>query len=316
MDAPWFFVEAYFYRRFMHDIDFFHERRDPFEGQKMQNLVSSMDLVRSLCEAWARDPVAVLGGGSELHKAEFVQMLHGALWGNRADLSLTPEGVGSAHLQTHDADRILIDDSETAWERLGCLRQADITVISDNAGFETFCDLAFFDLLTRSGVARRVTFQLKAHPTFVSDAMIKDFELHFRLLEQDDSPAVQEFAKRWRGYVTSGQWVLTDDYYWNSPEAFWEGMPDGLRQQLAASDVVVIKGDANYRRVHGDRHWPFTFDTRRLTKYFPAPFLLLRTLKSEVQTGLSESTLAKVQDEPGWLTCGKYGVIQFIDPTS
>jgi hypothetical protein len=50
----------------------------------------------------------------------------------------------------------------------------NIDIIVDNAGFELVSDLALADHLVSSGVAKAVTFRLKGHPTFVSDALGKD----------------------------------------------------------------------------------------------------------------------------------------------
>jgi hypothetical protein len=41
-------------------------------------------------------------------------------------------------------------------------------------GFELVTDLALAQYLVESGIAKVVTFQLKSHPTFVSDALEKD----------------------------------------------------------------------------------------------------------------------------------------------
>jgi hypothetical protein len=35
-------------------------------------------------------------------------------------------------------------------------------------------------------------------------------------------------------------------------------MPDDVRPRLAEADVVLVKGDAHYRRALGDAHWPWT----------------------------------------------------------
>ncbi len=44
----------------------------------------------------------------------------------------------------------------------------------DNAGFEFICDLCLVDFLLGRAFGNQVYLHLKPHPTFVSDAMIKD----------------------------------------------------------------------------------------------------------------------------------------------
>jgi hypothetical protein len=90
-------------------------------------------------------------------------------------------------------------------------------------------------------------------------------------------------------------------------------MPVHLRTQLAQADLVLLKGDVNYRRLLDDAHWPFTTRMEDVTGYFPATFAVLRTLKGEIMVGLqagqAEAIAAK---DPQWLTNGKRGVLQLI----
>jgi hypothetical protein len=100
---------------------------------------------------------------------------------------------------------------------------------------------------------------------------------------------------------------------WTSPLAFWE-IPDSLKSDLSAANLIVIKGDANYRRLLGDRHWDFTTNFADIVSYFPAPIVALRTLKSEVVAGLKSEVIEQVaKSDSDWLTNGQWGVIQLVD---
>ena len=57
----------------------------------------------------------------------------------------------------------------------------------------------------------------------------------------------------------------------------WE-MPLELHRQLSTSYLVLSKGDANYRRLLGDRHWDFTTPFAQAVGSVPAPLLALRTI--------------------------------------
>jgi hypothetical protein len=95
---------------------------------------------------------------------------------------------------------------------------------------------------------------------------------------------------------------------------FWE-IPEELKSELAQSSLIFSKGDANYRRFLGDRHWPFTTSFQDIVCYFPAPLVALRTLKSEVAAGLQLEQVERLSHEdPEWLTNGQWGVIQFVEP--
>jgi hypothetical protein len=106
---------------------------------------------------------------------------------------------------------------------------------------------------------------------------------------------------------------LCDDYFWTSPLAFWE-IPDTLKKELSHSNLIIIKGDANYRRLLGDRHWNFTTKISDIVCYLPAPMVALRTLKSEVAAGIKPEVLEEVvKSDSAWLTNGQWGVVQFVD---
>jgi hypothetical protein len=92
-------------------------------------------------------------------------------------------------------------------------------------------------------------------------------------------------------------------------------MPVHLRQELASAGLVLVKGDVNYRRLLDDRHWPPTTRMEAVCVYFPAPFVTLRTLKSEIMAGLQPGQAQALQVEDStWLINGKRGVIQLVIP--
>lgn len=55
------------------------------------------------------------------------------------------------------------------------------------------------------------------------------------------------------------------------------------KQELGdESSMVFVKGDANYRRLIGDRLWPTDTPFPDVAGYFPARLCALRTLKAEL----------------------------------
>jgi hypothetical protein len=85
-----------------------------------------------------------------------------------------------------------------------------------------------------------------------------------------------------------------------------------MRQALAESNLLIFKGDANYRRLLGDRHWPYTTPFAAIVHNPPAPVLALRTLKAELAAGLQREQISRLdRREPEWMVNGRWGVIQF-----
>jgi hypothetical protein len=107
-----------------------------------------------------------------------------------------------------------------------------------------------------------------------------------------------------------GRLQVRENFFWTSPLSMWE-MPGELRQELGEAALVISKGDANYRRLVGDRHWPFDTPLAGVLNYMPTALLALRVSKSQVMVGLQPGQ-AQAMDERDahWLTDGKWGVIQ------
>jgi len=135
-----------------------------------------------------------------------------------------------------------------------------------------------------------------------------------RFLSQMSEPAASSLGRLLQLALNTGRLRLQHHFFWTSPLDGWQ-MPEGLRQDLGRAGLLISKGDAHYRRLLGDRHWPVTTAFADIVGYLPAPLVALRTLKSEVAAGLAPGqpeTLA--QQDPGWLVNGRWGIIQFYDP--
>jgi hypothetical protein len=184
-----------------------------------------------------------------------------------------------------------------------------VHVIADNAGTELTLDLVLADAIL-SELDAPVVVHLKAHPTFVSDATVVDVE---RFLGRDVELAALPagggaFFQRLAGAHREGRLVLADHPFWNGPCSLWELPPD-LVEIFASARLVVLKGDANYRRALGDALWPSTTPFREITSYFPAPLLALRTLKRDTIAGLAEGVEASLDLlDPSWRVNGRRGL--------
>jgi uncharacterized protein with ATP-grasp and redox domains len=322
IDIPWFFAEVYFYRRILEATHYFLPNSspglDPYEYQKRKAIETAMDSIQELSarvNAWI-DPQLQDNGRSD--STGSIALLYFVLWGNRADLSLWPIDAGESeesHQEIHlDQTHILVDDSSLLAERIASFDGVRIDFIVDNAGFELVCDLCLADFLLARNAAEIVYLHLKSHPTFVSDATIKDVRNTLEFLAANGGGEVQSLAHRLQEYVAEGRLLCREDAFWTAPLVFWE-MPEELQTELAQSRLIFIKGDANYRRCLGDRKWPFTTSFEDITCYFPAPFAALRTLKSELAAGLQPNQVETLnREDPQWLTNGQWGVIQFVDP--
>jgi uncharacterized protein with ATP-grasp and redox domains len=315
LQVPWFFAETYFYRRILEATGYFLPgpglAADPFRHQKRQGLEVAGEAIHSLSEQLAQ------WLGRPGWREEILQALFAIdLWGNQADLSLWPAGDESQpnHAQGGQGDaHILVNDAGDVTGYLAGLAAAiRIDFVVDNAGFELVGDLCLADYLLSAGTASQVHLHLKAHPTFVSDAMPVDVRHTMDTLAADDHSATRSLGQRLIAHLHAGRLRLQEDFFWTSPLPMWE-LPGHLRRELGDAHLVITKGDANYRRLLGDRQWPLTTALSTVVAGFPAPLLALRTLKSELAAGLPPEQIPRLnQQDPGWLTNGRWGVIQFV----
>jgi uncharacterized protein with ATP-grasp and redox domains len=319
LEVPWFFAEVYFYRRILEATGYFAtgpgDSKDPFAPQKQESLESSWTRVQSLAAKLAAHREAGWAEG------DLSVLLAIALWGNQGDLSMWPggsdeqpgsDGDGGGDDHRANADFLLADEREVVARHLqGREGPVRVDFIMDNAGFELVSDLALADYFLGSTQAKEVNLHLKADPLFVSDALIQDVHQTVDIMAAAGDQAVATFGGGLQRYLEEGRLKLTQHRFWNSPLPGWE-MPADISQTLAAAALVVSKGDANYRRLLGDRHWAFTTPFARIVSYFPAPLLALRTLKSDLAAGIAPERIAALKAQGvEWTTSGRWGVIQF-----
>ena len=311
LDVPWYWAEAYFWRRILEAVCYFQpgelHRRDPYARQKLVELAPTaapralVTFVRQV----PRDPARAFGS-----------YLHASLWGNRTDLSyvqIRTDPQSDLALE-HERANILVDDTVRVWDAVRRkVGQARIDFICDNTAPELLFDLALADWLLSSGLAGRVIFHTKPQPFFVSDTMNPDVHAAIDALARSAEPELQALAGRLRLAGGEARFQLIDHPFWVTG-SFFHAMPEDLCALLARSDLVISKGDANYRRLIGDCHWDPTTPFDAAVAYFPANVVALRTLKAEVIVGLATGQAERLEaEDPAWRINGKRGVIQFLE---
>ena len=306
-EVPWYPAEAYFFRRLLEATHYFQSGDwggvDPYQVQKLNELEGENGALGHFASALSRLPA-----GRERHLSDLLLF---TLWGNRADLSFDSMAeTAYAGLDGRHTGGLLIDHREHAWELLqDGVDQVDF--VNDNAGLELLFDLALADYLLEDELATRVHFHLKSQPFFVSDTMIAD--VHATLNRMESQPGLRLLVERLQGYLAQKRLTLTTDPFWVTARGF-DRMPAALHDELRASDLVIFKGDANYRRLLDDRDWPHSTSLSKLTTYLQFPFLTIRSLKSPLIVDLTDERVSHSDvAEAGWRVNGQYGIIQFVE---
>lgn len=346
LQIPWFFAEEYFYVRILEATGYFHpgpwRRRDPFARQKRLGLESTREASRLLMEQveLARLQAAGISNARNAPQNGYGKLLEQLvlvnLWGNQNDLSMWPVELsenGSAPRESQEED-VLIDDTApgaTSGELTSARHhiivdhtprlldyfkdippeQTRVDILVDNAGYELVTDLALADFLLATGRAARVALHLKTHPVFVSDALSQDVFDTLDGMAFDAHTASHSAAIRLRTALVKNRLQLLQHPFWTSPLPAWE-MPPDLTSWFQQSSLLISKGDANYRRLLGDRHWPFDLPFEKVLSYMSCPVLALRTLKSEIAVGIDPGAVP--DNDPDWMINGRWGLVQFASP--
>ncbi|KAH8204739.1 hypothetical protein TruAng_001073 [Truncatella angustata] len=319
--------------------------------------------------------------GPEAEEAQeilFREMLEICLWGNATDLSLltslTYEDIQK--LQGSEARKaseknILINDLDTAFDVLRKARdegkkERRVDIVLDNAGFELYVDLILAGYLLSAGLATHVVLHPKSIPWFVSDVLPGDFAALLGALAspkpfyetpsddeklQDKTPApltdseVDELTflfQNWAGFHAEGQLTIRPNAFWTHGGSFWRLPAEkDLHEDLKTSELVIFKGDLNYRKLTGDVStnpgstmtytdfstkaiWdpttPFTEAIGPLGPGSGVNVLALRTCKADVVVGLKPGQDEQIRATEGgggdsgarkWAWSGKWAVVSF-----
>lgn len=226
----------------------------------------------------------------EIEQAEklvFSEMCEICLWGNATDLSLLTsltyediQKLQGSQARKASQKNIIVNDLDEAFnvlckarrERKDSNRRVDIVL--DNSGFELFVDLILAGYLLSSGLATTVVLHPKAIPWFVSDALPKDLDdlLHalsdpqafytapdesgaqYTPLSEKEVDEVRFLFHQWTGFLRDGKLVMQPNRFWTAAGSYWR-MPStapDLFNGLKESQLVLFKGDLNYRKLTSD----------------------------------------------------------------
>ncbi|OIJ63046.1 damage-control phosphatase ARMT1 family protein [Streptomyces mangrovisoli] len=300
-DLPWLWSESWFYRCLLEAVGYFApgawQGVDPFRPAKLREL----DAPETDRELAALDALADLPP-ADRDRA----LLAGSLWGNRADLGfrLSAGGTGPGAA----VPDLVADDSDAFWALLP--GSGTLCLVADNAGRELVPDLLLIAHLLEQGRIDRVVLHVKPYPYYVSDATTADVLDAVRRIGAAPGAAASYGRVLWQA-MTEGRLVPRAHAFSAAPLPFAE-LPGDLREEFASAVVTVVKGDLNYRRLVGDRRWPPTTPFADVTARFPGPVVALRTLKSDVVTGLDPATVKALDAAEGsrWRTGGTHALIQ------
>eukprot|EP01080_Neovahlkampfia_damariscottae_P005512 gene5512-9329_t len=302
---PWFFMENMIYHEILEITNFSKNLIDPFEKQKSKSLEVVLENPKIF------DILHKFLENDKDGDDSIIEFFEHSLWGNLEDLSFSGgnnEKLKSENLKSFD--KIIVNNSYQLEHFIKNLKQnSEIHIVLDNCGCELLCDMILAHIFIKKKIATSIQFHAKKYPVFVSDVMIKDF--HFTINQLKNHKNLKHFGEIFENHLNSNEWSLFEHEFYTSPLPLWE-MPNDLRNEFKKADLVIFKGDANYRRILGDLHWDFNSNFDSIVEHFPTSILSLRTLKSGVIVGVENEMIEKMNSEdPKWCVNGTRGIIQF-----
>ena len=299
----------------------------------------------------------------EAERLLFVEMCEICLWGNATDLSLLTslsyediQKLQGSSARKASENNILVNDLPEAYTALKQAQRAgkaerEVHIILDNAGFELYVDLILTGYLLASGLATRVVLECKAMPWFVSDVVPKDFAQLIDALREpqaffnspasidnphDQTPppqltdtdlaALQFLFEHLTTLHSESQITLRSHQFWTTAGSYWRlpTLAPTLWDDLQNSELVIFKGDLNYRKLVGDAMWdPSTSFQEAIGPLARgrAKILALRTCKADTVVGLpdgKDQELREMDDDGNgsreqrkWAWGGKWAVCEF-----
>ncbi|KAJ2158688.1 Hairy/enhancer-of-split with YRPW motif protein 2 [Coemansia sp. RSA 552] len=338
--VPFLAWETYLYRRIATIFGRSQHWRtyDFFAGKKENTFKASMAAVATLCarvDALTAETVGDLANQTKLHLA-FVEMLQASLWGNQTDLSMFPD-LSNERLEEMQArissgennSKIASNHTDRIWKIASQIKGGRVDIVLDNSGFELLQDVLLAHWLVAVGIASKVVFHPKRIPWYVSDVTNQDFcwlvaavqdpvSVGATSLSDADKAVLKGLGDRWAELLANGTWELKDELFWTGPYGFRYLPTEGKDtwEELLKSDLVIFKGDLNYRKLIYDLEWPVStpfVDTIGPIASDPrAPAIVaLRTSKCDTIVGIDADRAAELLAErKDWTYCGEYGVIQ------
>lgn len=137
----------------------------------------------------------------------------------------------------------------------------------------------------------------KTTPVVSPEVVIEEEEVDSKIALRNKR-ITEDPAAVWSDRLKDGFWFLVEHEFWTSPFDYNE-MPKRapeLYQTLKSSDLIIFKGDLNYRKLVGDIAWkPTTPFKTAIRDFHPAPLVALRTLKADVIVGLDATQLGNIK---------------------
>ena len=223
----------------------------------------------------------------DAEKLLFSEMCEICLWGNATDLSLLTsltyediQKLQGSQARKASQSNIIVNDLDAAFQVMQKARREKkdgerrVDIVLDNSGFELFVDLILAGYLLSAGLATTIVLHPKRLPWFVSDVTPKDFSdllnsmvdpqafytapddsgKTYPPLSEKEVADVQFLFEQWSQFHQDGKLIVRPHSFWTTQGCYWRipHVAPELYEDLKESELVLFKGDLNYRKLTND----------------------------------------------------------------
>lgn len=310
--SDWLFAECYLYRRILGAFRRTKTMKN-YDYYGQQKICATRNIVYLLRR--------VLAATRNLKRSQknLQLMLKLSLWGNRCDMAINKElpDEDMVEMIEVNARHLIVDQSENIWRLLAQVipEPGIIDIVLDNAGYELFADLLLGEYLLNTGLATKVRYHVKTIPWFISDVTTNDFNWMMRFLRRSEIPEMRAFGRKLHRLRCNKYLELYEECtFWCSPHGFCylrDSVPS-LYVQFSFAQLVIFKGDLNYRKLIDDLNWdPTTPFDKCLGGFMPTNVCALRAIKCDAFCGMPLCVVEWLtEDDPYWMCTGEKAVIQ------
>ena len=183
----------------------------------------------------------------------------------------------------------------------------------------------YFIIKKGRGSNIEIVYHVNELPIFVSDVKRGDDQELLKILTElvKDNTQYKELLNDISSFIENGNLKFKSDFFWNMPTSYdtilkpkykYSGDLSEIKNIFTGSDLLIVKGDLNYRRMVGDRNYNPNRKIEKNIKYIKCPVLIIRSFKSNVTLlgNAYKNVVNKENIEQDWQNNGKYGIIQYI----
>lgn len=275
-------IISYFHRLLLDKVGYFNTKTDPYQKLKTESLL-----------------VAISELGTSEKEQDLSTILINMLWGNKHDK--VPSHIS--------AEKLLMEDhSEKFIKHLKFNNVKRLDIVADNAGAELLWDLVFIDYVLSDKLAKEIFYHVKNYPYNVSDTTRDDVYLAFEFGKD------LKFIKRLKKQLNKKLHIVT--YPFTTLGLDRVKAINVFKTVFDTSDLIVTKGDFNYRMSVGWYLWDVTDSLSKILAYSHAPILTIRAVKNEVLAGITDISKISIAESfsKSWWKYGYGGVILFAIP--